>query len=145
MPPRRIRDATICFIIVGVLCFASGALTAVAVVVRPDGLLRSVTSFALLDNFATRTPVFVIVQDLLFGAVCAVVFITAAIQLRRRKRAARLVLLAATIVFPILNFLFGFNQGAPQIGVALVGTVMMFQRPANQYLSNSNVTGGTDA
>jgi RHS repeat-associated protein len=110
--PKQVRDAAFFFVIAGVLCFASGIWSVVTIIVRTNGLHRDLVTFSILDTFSTHPPLFTIIQDLMFGAVCAAVFILGARQLRQRTPAARHILLAATIAMPVLSFTFGFKRTA---------------------------------
>jgi hypothetical protein len=135
--PKHVRDAAFFFIIAGVLCGVSGIWSVVTIIFRTNGLHRDVVTFAILDIFSTHPPLFTIIQDLMFGAVCAAVFIVGARQLRQGKRSARHILLAMTIAMPVLSFTFGFNQGAPQIAFSAVASILMFQRSVSQFLTDS--------
>jgi hypothetical protein len=135
--PKHVRDAAGFFIIAGVLCGVTGIWSAVAIIVRPNGLHRDVVRLAILDAFSTHPALFTIIQDLAFGALFAAVFIVGAKRLRQGKRSSRRILLAGTIALPVLIFMFGVNQGAPQIGISLVATILMFQRSVSQFLTDS--------
>lgn len=135
--PRYVRDSAGFFVIAGVLCGVTAIWSAVAIIVGPNGLHRDVVRLVVLDAFSTHPALFTVIQDLTFGALFAAVLIVGAKQLRQGKRSSRRILLAVTIALPVLIFMFGVNQGAPQIGISLVATILMFHGSVTKFINDS--------
>jgi choline-glycine betaine transporter len=135
--PKGFATAVYFFIVTGVLCLASGVLTAIFVAIRPGGFRTSVFTGALIDVFAVRHALGAVTLDLGFAFVFGVAFVLGAIFLRRRKRWSPPLLLGIAIALPTFNVILGLNQGGTQMAFAIVAVIVMFLPASREFLNAS--------
>ncbi len=138
--PSQVNIAFWLYIAAAVLSVVSGIITVVRVLgsrqaaidalTNGNTTLKGITVQQAADASVAFGTVLAIIT-LLFWAITFVVF---ALQMRRGRGWARIVLTVLTVI-SLLNLPWGYGAGALQVIAAIVATILIWLRPASEYFA----------